>query len=184
MFDIRVLAGDTVIFSHIGYETKRIAVPENISNFELVVRMRPAPIELPSVTIESESDIQYLRRSEVEKMSLPWYWEGYDEDEIDSPIGSTDYGPLSRFSKEAKEKRRLIKVYEAEKADRIYTSTVTSDSVRMVFMDRYGLNRSEFDDFIIYFNSLNLPINRQSKNAIVNSMHKVFLSYVDRYGFD
>jgi len=182
LFEVQVVPGDTLIFSHIGYETARIAVPEGQQQIELIVRMRPKPIELPNITIESESDIQYLKRSEIEKRTLPWYWEGYEEGEIDVPMGSTSYGPLSHFSREAREKRKLVKIHEQEMADRIYTRTITSDSVRMVFMDRYGLTRKEFDKFIIYYNSLSLPINRDDKTAIVQSMHKVFLSYIYEYG--
>jgi hypothetical protein len=180
-FDIEVLQGDTLIFSHIGYESERFAVPQRAgSSMDVIVRMQEKPIELPGLTFEAEDDIAYLRRSEIEQRASPWYVAKRDSGEIDVPIGSTDYGPLSRFSREAKEKRRLQRIYAAEQSDRIYTLTVHSDSVRAVFMDRYGLSRSEFDRFIIYFNGLTLPVNRQSKTAIVEAMHKVFLQYIRR----
>jgi hypothetical protein len=177
-FDIRVLPGDTLIFSHIGFETaKIIASGKAGETLDILVRMKIKPIELAPLTFEAEDDIAYLKRSELERRTSPWYVAPRDSGEIDVPIGSTDYGLMSRFSREAREKRKLVKIFSAEQADLVYTKTVSSDSVRHVFMDRYGLSRSEFDRFIIYFNSLHIPINRQSKTAIIESMHRIFLQY-------
>ena len=133
--------------------------------------MREKPIEMAPLTFEAEDDIAYLRRSEAERRTSPWYVAPRDSGEIDVPIGSTNYGIMSRFTREAKEKRRLMKLFTAEQADLVYTKTVSSDSVRFVFMDRYGLSRNEYDRFIIFFNSRNLPINRQIKTAIIQAMH-------------
>ena len=178
-FEIRVLPGDTLICSHLGFKTVRIAVLGKAGEtVEILVRMREEPIVLAPLTFEAEDDIAYLRRSQVERRTSPWYVAPRESGEIDVPIGSTDYGPLSRFSKGAKEKRRLMKLFTAEQADLVYTKTVSSDSVRLVFMDRYGLSGNEFDRFIVFFNSRNLPINRQNKVAIIESMHEVFLQYV------
>ena len=179
LFNISVLPGDTLIFSHIGFKTEKVVVRGKAGAVvDILVRMKIKPIELAPLTFEAEDDIAYLKKSELERRTSPWYVAPRESGEIDVPIGSTDYGVLSRFSREAREKRKLTRIFGAEQADLVYTKTVSSDSVRLVFMDRYGLSRYEYDRFIIYFNSRQIPINRQNKIAIVEAMHEIFLQYV------
>ena len=180
-FDLQALERDTLIFSHIGFHTERIAVIGSAGEtMELLLRMRVKPIELDGITIESEPESPYLRRSQAQADLLPWRRPPtYDTTVTDVPLGSLSYGPLSYFSAEAKEKRRLMKYYQEERADMVYNLTVSSDSVRTVFMDRYGLSRTEYDDFLFYFHAQPLSFDRYDRKSILKAMHDSFLRYID-----
>ena len=100
-----------------------------------------------------------------------------EKPDVDVPVGSLDYGILSRWGKEAKEKRKLMDIYQDSQRDRIYIQTVSSDSVKNIFMYRYGINDRQYNDFIIFLNTYNPLMDRQDPKDIVRVMHATFLRY-------
>ena len=132
---------------------------------------------LPGITILGEPNIDYLKRKDRNPLKVHGLQEGPDKPDVDVPVGSLNYGILSRWGKEAKEKRKLMEVYQETQRERIYIQTVSSDSVRNVFMDRYGINEKEYNDFIIFFNGSKPLMDRQNPKDIVRVMHQTFLRY-------
>lgn len=173
-FHLKTYENDTLIISHISFISHHLYLrafkDESIS---VVITMKPKIFILPEITIQSDYIAQYLNRPKRFPivMSPPPV-----RPDVDVPIGSIEYGPLSHFSKEAREKRKLLKIYHNEQMNKVYTKTITSDSVRFVFMDRYGLSRKEYDRFLIFFNSRIAPIYRESKEDIIQHMHREFLN--------
>ncbi len=173
-FHLKTYADDTLIISHISFISYKLYLKGfSDPSISVVITMKPKIFVLPEITIYSDTIAKYLYRQYGTPIvvSPPPL-----RPDIDVPIGSTEYGPLSYFTKEAREKRKLLKIYQGEQLDRTYIKTITSDSVRNVFMDRYGLTRKEYDRFLIFFNSRITPVNRYDKDEIIKQMHYVFLN--------
>ncbi len=176
-FELTVLKSDTLIFSYVGYETIHLSVADFTDDpADIVVPMRESVIQLPDITIEdSYPQVEYLMRHKP--IQLKAFESQNKGPDVDVPVGSLDYGPLSYFSKEAKEKRILMRNYAKEQVNKVYVHTVNSDSLRNQFMDMYGLNRNEFDKFIIYFNTHPPAMNQQDAADIARAMHEAFRTY-------
>ncbi|MCG8305852.1 MAG: carboxypeptidase-like regulatory domain-containing protein [Cytophagales bacterium] len=178
VFEMMVDQNDTLVVTFVGYERQIIPlVYFRDEHIDLVIQMDSEVIELPGITIFGEPNIDYLKRKDRNPLKIHGLKPPPEGPEVDVPVGSLDYGPLSRWGKEAKEKRKLLKVYRETQRQRIYVQTVSSDSVRNVFMYRYGINEKEYNDFIIFLNSYNPLMDRQDPEDIIRVMHKTFLEY-------
>jgi hypothetical protein len=180
-FSMRVHPQDTLVITMVGYERQLVPLRYfRESTIDIIVQMSNEVIELPGITIHGQPNVEYLERSGQNPYKIYKFRPPPDHPDLDVPIGSLDYGPLSRWGKEAKEKRRLIKIYSETAKDRVFVQTVNSDSVKQVFQYRYDLDDDEYNDFILYFNSVKPPMNPQDPNDIVRAMHHVFLNYRPR----
>lgn len=172
-FHLKTYEDDTIIISHISFLSHQLYLSgfkdESIS---VVITLKPKIFMLPELTFHSGYIAEYLNRPKRIPIVIS---PPPVKPDVDVPVGSIDYGPLSYFSKEAREKRKVMKVYQEEQLSKVYYKTITSDSVRTVFMDRYGLSRKEYDKFLIFFNSRNSLLNAQSKKEIIRQMHQMFL---------
>ena len=106
-------------------------------------KMESKVIELDEVTIFGQPNIDYLKRKDRNPLKVHGLQAPAEKPDVDVPVGSLNYGILSRWGKEAKEKRKLMDVYQDNQRDRIYIQTVSSDSVRNVFIFRYAINEKE-----------------------------------------
>jgi len=172
-FHLKTYEDDTIILSHISFLSHQLYLTEfKDETISIVITMKPKIFILPELTFHSGYIAEYLNRPKRIPMVLS---PPPVKPDVDVPVGSIDYGPLSYFSREAREKRKVMKVYHEEQLVKVYDKTITSDSVRTVFMDRYGLTRKEYDQFLIFFNSRNNPLNGQNKKELIRKMHKMFL---------
>ena len=73
-----------------------------------------------------------------------------------------------------------MEVYSEDKKQMIYTQTVSSDSVRAIFMNQYDINEKQYNDFVIFFNSYKPLVDRQDPKDIIHVMHQTFLKYKPR----
>ncbi len=178
LFNMMVDENDTLIVTFVGFERQVIPmIYFREKRIDLVIRMDPAIIELPGITIFGQPNIDYLKRPERSAMRIPGLQPPAPKPDVDVPVGSLNYGPLSRWSKEAKEKRKLMEIYKEGKRERVYIQTVSSDSVRAVFMFQYGVNEKEYNDFVIFFNTYKPLMDRQDPKDIIRVMHQTFLKY-------
>ena len=181
VFEMTVDQNDTLVVTFVGYE--RQIIPLSFfkeERIDLIIRMDSEVIELPGITIYGEPNIDYLKRKGQNPLKIHGLKAPAEGPDVDVPVGSLDYGPLSRWGKEAKEKRKLLKVYQETQRERIYVQTVSSDSVKNVFMYRYGISEKEYNDFIIFFNTINPLMDRQDPKDIIRIMHQTFLKYKPR----
>lgn len=178
IFELEVMENDTLIVTFVGF--KRQVIPLNYFRediVELVISIKSETIELPGITIFGEPNIDYLKRPERTVMRIPGVQAPAAKPDVDVPVGSLSYGVLSRWGKEAKEKRKLMDVYSEDRREIIYTQTVSSDSVRSIFMYQYDINEKQYNDFIIFFNTYKPLMDRQDPEDIVRVMHQTFLKY-------
>ena len=177
-FSMRVHPMDTLVITMVGYERQLVPlIYFRESSIDVIVQMHSEVIELPGITIHGQPNIEYLERSGQNPYKIYQFRPPPEHPNLDVPIGSMDYGPLSRWGKEAKEKRQLLRVYGDAAKDRVFIQTVTSDSVMQVFMYRYDLSENQYNDFILYFNSIKPAMNLQDPRDIIRAMHLAFLNY-------
>lgn len=178
IFEMLVHENDTIIVTFVGYERQLIPMAYFRENsIDLVIRMDSEIIVLPGITIIGEVNIDYLKRPERSVIRIPGLPAPAEKPDVGVPVGSLNYGPLSRWGKEAKEKRKLMEVYTEAQKERIYIQTVSSDSVRTIFMHQYDLNENEYNDFVIFFNTYKPFMDRQDPKDIVRVMHQTFMRY-------
>lgn len=177
-FSMRVHPMDTLVITMVGYERQLVPLQYfRESSIDVIIQMRNEVIELPGITIHGQPNVEYLERSGQNPYKIYQFKPPPDHPDLDVPIGSMDYGPLSRWGKEAKEKRQLLRIYGDAAKDRVFIQTVTSDSVKQVFMYRYDISENQYNDFILYFNSIKLTMNPQDPKDIIRAMHLAFLNY-------
>lgn len=177
-FEMLVHPEDTLIITHMGYDRQVIPMAYfREQQVDLLIRLDILTIELPGITIMGLQEITYMNRTG----GNPWKTYAYkpppEHPDLDVPAGSLNYGPLSRWGKEAKEKRKLIKVYQETGRDRIFIQTVSSDSIRNVFTYMYGINEKEYNDFIIFINAMKPKMNVNDPKDIARVMHETYLRF-------
>lgn len=177
-FEMMVDPEDTLIVTFVGYDRQIIPVAYFAEDqIDMIIRMESKVIELDEVTIFADPDIDYLKRKDRNPLKIHGLKAPPEKPDVDVPVGSLNYGILSRWGKEAKEKRKIMKVYQDSQRDRIYIQTVSSDSLRNVFMNRYDIDEKEYNEFIIFLNTYNPAMDRQDPKDIARVMHKTFLKY-------
>jgi hypothetical protein len=178
IFKLIVDEYDTLIVTFVGFERQKIPLAYfRESEIDLVISMDSEVIVLPGITIMGEPNIDYLKRPERTAIRIPGLRAPAAKPDVDVPVGSLNYGIMTRWGKEAKEKRKLMKVHSNAQKERIYIQTVSSDSVKTVFRHQYDLDEKAYNDFVIFFNTYNPLVDRQDPKDIVRVMHKVFLKY-------
>jgi hypothetical protein len=181
VFNLTVDPMDTLIITTVGYMRQIVPLAYfREQQIDLLVQMDAEVIELPGITIMGKQEITYLNRTGKNPHKIYAYKPSRDHPNLDIPVGSLQYGPLSRWGKEAKEKRKLLRVYQNTAENRLYIQTLSSDSVRTVFANMYGVNQSEYDNFVIFLNTIRPRMNKQSKKDIIRVMHETFLRYKPR----
>lgn len=177
-FNLLVDEHDTLIVTFVGYG--RQVIPMSYfreDQIDMIIRMEYQTIQLDGVTIFGDPNIDHLLRPERNPMRIPGLQAPAAKPNVDVPVGSLNYGIMSRWGKEAKEKRKLMEVYSDSQRERTYIQTVSSDSVRAVFMNQYDVNEKEYNDFVIFFNSYKPLVDRQDPQDIIRVMHQTFLKY-------
>jgi len=181
VFEMMVHKDDTLVVTFVGFERQIIPMSYfSESTIDMIVRMESETITLPGLTITGDPNIDYLMRKDRNPLKVHGLQAPAEKPDVDVPVGSLDYGIFSRWGKEAKEKRKLMEVYKDSQLQRIYIQTVSSDSVRNVFMNRYGINEKQYNDFIIFFNGYKPMMDRQDPKDIIYVMHQTFLRYKPR----
>ncbi len=181
IFEMTVDEKDTLVVTFMGFERQIIPlVYFRDQKIDLLIMMDSEVIILDGVTIMGQPNIDYLYRSKGSPMRIPGLQPPAKKPDVDVPVGSLNYGIMSRWGKEAKEKRKLMEVYAEGQKEKIYIKTVSSDSVKQIFMNQYDLSKSDYNDFVIFFNSYKPFMDRQDPIDIVRVMHLTFLRYKPR----
>ncbi|HBH24318.1 MAG TPA: hypothetical protein DDY13_12950 [Cytophagales bacterium] len=180
-FAFTVKTTDTLIFSHVGYESASVAMwKAESSKIELMIRLKKGILMLDGVDIYGDYDTpEYL----IKKKNEPMYMFGKpksltEKPKADVPLGSTNYGPITYFSKEAREKRKVVRYYAKAVKDTTYVRTLNDPKIRADFLRMYGIERSTFDEFLRYFNRAPIIFDRNNPADIERVLHREFLRWI------
>jgi hypothetical protein len=161
-FSIQAKESDTVIISMVGYVTKVYPVRELRES--MIVYLTEQFTMLRPVVIDA--DILIPGQMKIPKQSAwrnPTYGPG-TQTTPGAPViqsfgpGYVFSGAFSRFSKEEKEKRKLVRVQKANERAKGYVAIVNSPEVKGELMKDYKLNEDAYYKLLADFNEKNKDI--------------------------
>ena len=172
-FSIQAFLGDTLTLTFPGFiERKQILGEEKFFLLELQDRARL----LPTFQVKAEPYRFRFRDGKLTLVENEEYTDQKLSQEITSGVDKfspnpnfTIYGPISYFTK----RNRQLRQYD-EKLDWLrrragYLEVIDSDSVRAELMEKYQLDRTQWDQLIIRFNEFH-----QSHDFLDWSKERVF----------
>ncbi len=168
-FSVLAGKGDTLKFSFPGFlEKKIVATEERFLTVQIQDRARLLPtfeVKAEPYSFRFKDGKLILVESDAEAVTSSGKGQ-MTAGTRDSPEGGMAlYGPISYFTKKAKQAREYARKQEWERRRAGYMAVVDSDSVRAAIMDDHGLSREKWDKLIIRFNE--------------GSMHHEFLDWTE-----
>lgn len=158
-FNLQASRGDTLVFRFPGFIEQKIKLTDD--RF-LLVQIQDRARLLPTFEVRGEP---YAFRFKDGKLIL------FDPNEKAEPSkkgevtlgtgtsmggGLTIYGPISYFSKRARQEREYRDKLEILRRRQGYLEVVDSDSVRSVLMETFQIDRNTWDKIIVRFNEAHL----------------------------
>lgn len=152
-FTIEMLNIDSLIVTSIGFEQKKIKVPSNYTGYNtLVFLMLPSNYALREVLVEGERPKVDLGLGAGKPTDITPELRG-DAFNESPPILAAFFNPVSYWqyylSKKEKRKREVRKEMIVQKNWEMHSQNYNKEKVMMLT----GMNDSEADSFMIWFNS-------------------------------
>lgn len=169
-FDLLARRGDSITFSFVGYLPKTIEVNSvHITNY-LMVKLSEDSLLLPSITIFSDKYFKVPLNYQGESLDVgiprsdkepegPGSIGGPAED----GVGLTLQGPITVFSKDAREQRKYGKAIETTSKTHYYATFIANDTVRNKLCKIYNINESTFDQILVSAHDKYPGIQRMTK---------------------
>ncbi|CAN5552537.1 hypothetical protein BH10BAC4_BH10BAC4_11010 [soil metagenome] len=168
IFVIMVYPGDTLIFSSVGYtKSEMLAQPDEEIMF---VRLHEESIMLKEVVIRDRS-YQYIKK-EIYSPTLT----------KTKPLKAGGAGGagaainFAYFSRQEKEKRKLVAVLQELERVKVYESIVNNPDFKYDIMEKYSLTESKYFELLAIFN--------QTQSSIIHSGDEVGILYSLHYYFN
>lgn len=161
-FIIEVGETDSLIFSMIGYYTKRYPVKDIAGR--MIIYMTQEAKTLAPVTIDGAILIPGLKKMAAERS---WRNPTQDARLLETPgfQGIQTFGPgyvsrgfISKYGKDEKERKKLEKVKEQNKKARGYVDIVNDPEVKDRIMKEYELSEETYYRHLAVFNEKNKDI--------------------------
>jgi hypothetical protein len=161
-FEINISDTDTLFFSSVGYQTK--AVSAQRLREAGIVFLTEAQKMLKTIEITGDVLLPYLKKIPPEN---PWRNPTQNKNFTETPgfqgiqtfgPGYVLKGPISRFSKYERERKKLKKVQQQNYASRDYVTIVNSPEVKDRIMRDYELSEEEYFRMLAVFNEKNKDI--------------------------
>ncbi len=155
-FKLLARKGDSIKFSFVGYIPETLIVESiHLTNY-LKVKLTEDSLFLPSITIYSDPYFKVPFRYQGESMEI-----GIAKSERDpigpgsigpgeiGGVGLTLYGPITFFSKDAKEQRKYDDAMEETSDTQFYSRYIAIDSVKEKLCEVYQINDATYDRIIV-----------------------------------
>lgn len=158
-FTVKASVGDTLVFRFPGFIDQKIRLSED--RF-LLIQIQDRARMLPTFEVKGEP---YAFRFKDGKLIL------IDPNEESEPSkkgevtvgtgtsmggGLTIYGPISYFTKKARQEREYQEKLETQRRRQGYLAVVDSDSVRSILMEDFLIDRNTWDKIIVRFNQAHI----------------------------
>lgn len=161
-FEMIAMDMDTLILSSVGYYTKKISVKK--LREAGIVFLTEEHKTLNPVEIRGDVLLPYLKKIPPES---PWQNPTQNKDFTETPgfqgvqtfgPGYVMKGPISRFSKYEKERKKLKTLQKQNYETKDYVSIVNSAEVKDRIIEDYNLTETEYYDLLAIFNEKNKDI--------------------------
>lgn len=156
-FTLEMLNIDSIVVSSMGYFTESFNIPYNYNQDSIfIIKIRPIRFSIGEVTIEGErikANTDALPEGQVSDIDLELRGDAFNEK---PPVLAALFNPLSfmqyYMSNKEKEKRKVREAMLLEQYWELHSQNYNKEIV----MSLTGLNETEADDFMIWFNSLSV----------------------------
>ena len=183
-FQISLSAGDSIIFSRVGYHSKTL--PVNEVRKLVIVFLKEEHRILNPVEIRSGAKLYWLPEIPPESA-----WknptQGTRFTDVPGFQGVQTFGPgymfrglLSRCSRDEKEKRKLARVREENYLARDYVSIVNDPDVKGKIMEEHQLSEEQYYDLLALFNKTNQDIiYRLESHEVIALLLKFYAEHME-----
>ncbi len=158
-FTLKASIGDTLIFRFPGFIDKKIRLTED--RF-LLVQIQDRARMLPTFEVKGEPYAFRFRDGKLTLIDPNEKSEASKKGEVTVGTGTsmggglTIYGPISYFSKKARQEREYQEKLEIVRRRQGYLAVVDSDSVRSILMNDFQIDRNTWDKIIVRFNQAHI----------------------------
>ncbi|XOV94657.1 MAG: carboxypeptidase-like regulatory domain-containing protein [Bacteroidota bacterium] len=155
-FNLLVRRGDTISISYVGYNTETFEVESiHMANY-LKITLTEDSLLLPSITIYSDPYFKVPFKYQPQSMDVGIPRsdkEPIKPGSIRGPagdgVGFTLYGPISAFSKDAREQRKYQDAVSTTSETQYYDRYIETDSVKNKLCKIYHINSETYDRIIV-----------------------------------
>lgn len=153
-FQILSAAGDSLIFSRLGYNIKKIFV--GIPNESTVVMLSETQMILPELSVygnfEPQGKTRWFESIRTPKpYDNPTYKPGNEYTMQTFGSGYTIIGPISYFLKSEKEKRKLKKFKEERNKTIVYNIVISDPETKTLIMHNFNITQEKYEAKIEQF---------------------------------
>ena len=161
-FSIPANDNDTIVFSSVGYKSKTLGVKQIRELF--VIFLAEENKVLSPVVIEDRQVLPWLPKLPPES---PWQNSTADKNFSEAPgfrgvqtfgPGYILPGPISRFSKYERERKKLKKLKEENYQSRNYVQIVNDPEVKGKIMEEHDLTEDRYYSLLAVFNEKNKDV--------------------------
>lgn len=158
-FSVKASVGDTLIFRFPGFIDQKIRLSED--RF-LLVQIQDRARLLPTFEVKGGPYAFRFRDGKLTLIDPNEKSEASKKGEVTVGAGTsmggglTIYGPISYFTKKARQERQYQEKLETLRRRQGYLAVVDSDSVRSILMDVYQIDRITWDKIIVRFNQAHI----------------------------
>ncbi|MEJ0056326.1 MAG: carboxypeptidase-like regulatory domain-containing protein [Bacteroidota bacterium] len=165
IFAIVLYPTDTMIFSFVGYH--KSILPAQLSDDIMIVRLHEDNIMLKEVVIR---DRPYLNRRLIHSNTLSTTKPLKAGSGGSSLNGAPSFGVnFAYFTREEKEKRKLVAVMRELELVRVYVDIVNDPAFREEVMEQNSLSESRFYELLAAFNQKNGDLMRSGHADLIRS---------------
>jgi hypothetical protein len=178
-FVINTAETDTLVFSRVGYFTKEypaIKLKETMIVYLAEELLLLQPVTITGRILLPGMDRMVKETPFVNPNAIPGYvMPGFQGLETFGP-GIKTRGALSKYSREAREKKRLVLVREENKKGKSYIQIVNDPEVKDFLMKEHSLSEDEFNKMLAVFNEKNKDFMYELEEQDLVSFLKLFFA--------
>ena len=170
IFRLSAKAGDSLRLSYIGYETRFVVVSEVDIRNGMQVILQENTLLLREIVVRAKIIPSMLARVKPQPMQIDGLPVLTDKTPIrpgdarwgnelwkTAPIqtlgpSATINGPISYFTKEAKEQRKYQKALSRDESEVIYNSLMGNPETAAMLQDKFAISRTCCDSLLLSFN--------------------------------
>lgn len=154
-FTLGCAAGDTLVFTMIGYAPERRVVETGV--YAMVIFMGEAIRTLGQVTVygsyKPQGSEQWQTAVNTPRLLTNPAAPGSGYNVQTFGPGITLRGALSRYTKSEKEKRKVASIRDKAKKTEVYNALIDSEETKAFFQKTFSMTEDEYYGFIARFNA-------------------------------
>lgn len=165
-FEVIARKNDTLEFSYVGYKSLYLTVNSEHLVHYVKINLTQDSVLLPSITVYADREYKVPLRDINEPMFIPGaslvdppppvkpgdlHFGSTGADGVPVPAIGIE-GPITYFSREAREKRKAERAYAETRATITYQKFIAQDTVRQQLCGLFDITTQEYDEILVRLN--------------------------------